>query len=75
MIMKRKLIIQMLNEWRPNVWLVVELVIVICVLHFLFNSLYGIYLSHSSNKGFDFENVYYATVRTIKEDGETGFIT
>ncbi len=75
MIMKRKLIIQMLNEWRPNVWLVLELVIVICVLHFLFNSLYGIYLSHSSNKGFDFENVYYATVRTIKEDGETGFIT
>ncbi len=66
MIMKRKLIIQMLNEWRPNVWLVVELVIVICVLHFLFNSLYGIYLSHSSNKGFDFEDVYYANVYTLK---------
>lgn len=66
--MKRKLIIQMLNEWRPNVWLVVELVIVICVLHFLFNSLYGIYLSHSSNKGFDFENVYYAGVYTFKDN-------
>ncbi len=68
MIMKRKLIKQMLNEWRSNVWLVVELVIVICVLHFLFNSLYGIYLSHSSNKGFDFENVYYAGVYTFKDN-------
>ena len=67
MIMKRKLIIQMLNEWRPNVWLVVELVIVICVLHFLFNSLYGIYLSHSGSKGFDFEDVYYAHVGSIKD--------
>lgn len=68
MIMKRKLIIQMLNEWRPNVWLVVELVIVICVLHFLFNSLYSIYLSHTSIKGFDFENVYYAGVYTLKDN-------
>ena len=73
MIMKRKLIIQMLNEWRPNVWLVVELVIVICVLHFLFNSLYGIYLSHSSNKGFDFENVYYAEVSTLKNNEDVFF--
>ena len=64
--MKRKLIEQMLNEWRTNIWLVVELVIVVCVLHFLFNSLYGIYLSHSSNKGFDFEDVYYANVYTLK---------
>ena len=71
--MKRKLIIQMLNEWRPNVWLVVELVIVICVLHFLFNSLYGIYLSHSSNKGFDFENVYYAEVSTLKNNEDVFF--
>lgn len=69
--MKRKLIIQMLNEWRPNVWLVVELVIVICVLHFLFNSLYGIYLSYSGYKGFDFENIYYAHVNYI-EESESG---
>lgn len=64
MIMKRKLIKQMLNEWRTNIWLVVELVIVVCVLHFLFNSLYGIYLSYDSGKGMELENIYFANLNT-----------
>ena len=73
MIMKRKLIKQMLNEWRTNIWLVVELVIVVCVLHFLFNSLYGIYLSYDSGKGMELENIYFANLNTLKE-GTDGYV-
>ena len=34
--MKRKLLKQMLNEWRSNIWIVVELVIVLLVLQLIF---------------------------------------
>ena len=34
--MKRKLFKQMLNEWRSNIWLVVELVIVLIVMQWIF---------------------------------------
>ena len=38
--MKRKLLKQMLNEWRSNVWIVLELVIVVLVLQLIFAILY-----------------------------------
>ena len=41
--MKRKLLKQMLNEWRSNVWIVLELVIVVLVLQLIFAILYCIF--------------------------------
>ena len=73
MIMKRKLIEQMLNEWRTNIWLVVELVIVVCVLHFLFNSLYGVYLSYDSGKGLELNDIYFANLNALDE-GTDGYV-
>lgn len=41
--MKRKLFKQMLNEWRSNIWLVVELVIVLIVMQWIFTLLSSLY--------------------------------
>ncbi len=68
--MKRKLLNQMLNEWRPNIWLVLELVIVVCVLYALFSSLYSTYLIYNRSEGMELNDVYFASLNFIEEDNE-----
>lgn len=60
----------MLNEWRTNVWLVVELIIVILVIQFIFSSLYNIFSMHVHSAGVDCDDVYVANLRTLGEDKE-----
>ena len=66
--MKRKLIAQMRNEWRSNIWMIIELVIVLTVLQGLFTVLYFIYDLHKPIKGIDLENVYVADVDGLRND-------
>lgn len=66
--MKRKLIAQMRNEWRSNIWMIIELVIVLTVLQSLFTVLYFIYDLHKPIKGIDLENVYVANVDGLRND-------
>ena len=40
--MKRKLLRQMLNEWRSSIWIVIELVIVLLVLQLICGMLYSV---------------------------------
>ncbi len=47
--MKRKLFKQMLNEWRSNIWLVVELVIVLIVMQWIFTLLSSLYYIHKNS--------------------------
>lgn len=68
--MKRKLLNQTLNEWRPNIWLVLELVIVVCVLYALFSSLYSTYLIYNRSEGMELNDVYFASLNFIEEDNE-----
>ena len=68
MIMKRKLIAQMLTEWRTNVWLVIELLIVLVVMQFLFGILFQIYELHSAPKGYDVADTYMGYTELIDED-------
>ncbi|MGM9852459.1 MAG: ABC transporter permease [Muribaculaceae bacterium] len=68
--MKRKLIRQMLNEWKTNVWLVVELVIVVLVLQFIFALFYHTYQQHEYVTGQKLENIYCARVHLLAPDSE-----
>lgn len=70
--MKRKLLRQMLNEWRANIWLIIELLIVLIVLQFIFSSLYSFYIAHGSNQGYDLNDIYIAEVGVLQE-GEVGY--
>lgn len=63
----------MLNEWRANVWLVVELIIVILVVQFIFSSLYSIYSSYEASAGVDCDDIYVANLNTLWE-GKEGYV-
>lgn len=64
-IMKRKLLKQMATEWRSNVWMVIELVIVIAVLHFVFSSFYSFYVAYSHDKGYNTDDIVLGDIRYI----------
>lgn len=66
--MKRKLLTQMLAEWRSNLWLIIELVIVIAVLQFIFSFLCIMSDMHSGNKGYDLNDIYVADINAIPSD-------
>lgn len=56
--MKRKLFKQMLNEWRSNIWLVVELVIVLIVMQWIFTLLSSLYYIHKNSLPVDLGDIY-----------------
>lgn len=58
----------MLNEWRSNVWLVVELFIVGMILWIAFVVLFGLLSVRMRHNGYDYTDVYVATIRTVDED-------
>ena len=60
--MKRNLLTQMRNEWKENVWLVLELAVVLLVVWGLSIMLYSKLLGLSEPKGFDPDNVYSLSV-------------
>lgn len=63
--MRRKLLKQIKNEWRTNVWLALELLIVSVVLWYVVDFLY-VYQSYSSlPKGFDISHTYRLSFNEI----------
>ena len=56
--MKRKLIKQIFAEWRSNIWLFLEMLIVSLVLWYINDFLYAVYSVRAEPDGFDTENVY-----------------
>lgn len=71
--MKRDLLTQMKNEWRENIWLVVELLIVLLAVWYIAMLLTRVAVVHSIPKGFDAENVYSLYVNR-QEPENPGYI-
>lgn len=69
--MKRKLIQQMRNEWRSNLWMGVELVIVGLVLWAIFLVFGMLGLIHQEPQGYDLTDVYNGDLWTIDENATT----
>lgn len=63
----------MLNEWRANIWLVVELIIVVLVLQFVFGMLYSLYDVHRKAVDVDLDDIYVASLNT-KGEGSDGYV-
>ncbi len=56
--MKRKLLRQICNEWKSNVWLGLELVIVSVVMWYVIDSLWCIYSTNNEPRGFNTDHCY-----------------
>ena len=68
--MKRKLIQQMRNEWRSNLWMSVELFIVGLVLWAIFLVLGVLGLIHEPPVGYDLTDIYCGQINTLPADSE-----
>lgn len=65
--MNRKLISQTLNDWRSNVWLALELLIVSVVVWFTVDYCYITYITYNLPMGFDIEHCYKIKIGNIEE--------
>ncbi len=65
--MKRKLLTQIKNEWRDNIWLVVELVVVCGVLWIMALLIYGTVKGTFEPTGSDYEDVYLLGPAVVAE--------
>ena len=61
----------MRNEWRSNLWMGIELVIVGVVLWVIFGIFAGLTYLHKDPEGVDFNNLYIGRVDIIPEDATT----
>ena len=60
----------MLREWKANVWLILELVIVVLILQYLLGTLYALYTQHGYAGGQKLEDVYFADFGILQKDSE-----
>lgn len=63
--MKRNLLKQIRNEWRDNVWMIIELAIVSAAIWFVLTVLYLLTNGLFMPKGFDTDDVYSISVKYI----------
>ncbi len=63
--MNRNLLTQIKNEWRDNLWLVIELTVVSVAIWILAFTLYNAIRPRFEEKGFDCENVYKISIKTL----------
>lgn len=68
--MKRALFSQIKNDWKENIWLVVELLIVALVIWYLSMVLIRTYRNKNYPLGADIEDVYMGEVSYLDENGE-----
>lgn len=68
--MKRYLIQQMANEWRSNVWMVVEMAIVAVILWILFSFFANIYSIRTQDYGYDTNNVVAGFIEVIENGSD-----
>lgn len=65
--MKRKLIRQMLNEWRSNLWLLLQLATVMLVLTYICGFLYSLYADHGYPTGCKLRDIYAADIHELSK--------
>ncbi len=66
--MNRNLLTQIKNEWRDNLWLVIELMIVSLAIWILALALYNGLRYKFEEKGYEIDNVYKIAINTINEN-------
>lgn len=66
--MKRKLLKQTRNEWRSNLWLAIELLIVSMVVWYICDYLYCISVTLTEPSGFNTEHTYRLTAGQLSPD-------
>lgn len=66
--MTKKLFTQIRNEWKSNLWLLAELLVVSVVLWYVIDNLYCKYAIHSEPLGFDIEHCYKIELSKTEED-------
>ncbi len=65
--MNKKLFAQITNEWRSNVWLAIELVLVSVVMWYVVDYMYVQVSVYTEPRGFDIENCYLITIGELTE--------
>ena len=65
--MKRKLLRQIANEWRGNIWLALELLIVSVVMWYIIDCLFVSYSTYNEPRGFDTEHCYLIKFDNLSE--------
>ena len=70
--MKRKLFKQIRNEWRSNIWILIELLIVSVVMWFITDFFYVRITDYYRPKGFDISNTYRIHVDRLSK-GDVGY--
>ncbi len=58
----------MRTEWRGNIWLLVEFLLISLIIWYVCVNLYGLYLRYNPSKGYDFNNIYVASVGYLSPD-------
>ena len=66
--MKRKLLTQIKNEWRDNIWMILELAIVSVVLCLICAVFYSNVRDYFLPRGFEYDDVYTLTLNTLSKD-------
>lgn len=74
--MKRSLLTQIKNEWRDNIWMTVELAVVVIAIWLIMTFLYLLTAGLFTERGFDPEDVYVLQARNVSKSSpeyvETG---
>ena len=65
--MNQKLFTQIRNEWRINLWLCIELLVVSVLVWYIVDYMYVSYKVHSEPLGFDVEHCYLIDYGSFKE--------
>ncbi len=65
--MNKKLFTQIKNEWRSNLWLAIELLLVSVVMWYIVDSLYCTTATYLEPKGFDIEHCYHIEMGCLNE--------
>jgi len=63
--MEKKLLTQMKNEWRSNLWLALELLVVSVVMWFIIDLLYCRIATYLEPRGFDIEHCYLVQMKVL----------
>ena len=65
--MQKKLFTQIRNEWRSNLWLALELLVVSVVMWYIVDLLYCRMATRLEPRGFDTEHCYLLTMRELTD--------
>ena len=65
--MEKKLLIQIKNEWRSNLWLVLELLVVSVVMWYIVDYIYTRAATYLEPRGFDVEHCYLVEMGQLTE--------